>query len=63
MAGPARDNIIMTVRLSSQSHHTFLTVNWEDVLDEICRSNIIQRDNLKFIKVNYSRELMRKYIL
>ena len=26
-------------------------VNWEDILDEICRSNILQRDNLKFIKV------------
>ena len=25
-------------------------VNWEQILDEICRSNIIQRDNLKFAR-------------
>ena len=24
--------------------------NWEDVCDEICRSNIIQRDNQKFAR-------------
>jgi len=24
--------------------------NWDDIMDEICRSNIIQRDNIKFAK-------------
>ena len=26
------------------------TENWDDVCDEICRSNIIQRDNQKFAR-------------
>lgn len=28
----------------------FLVDNWDDVCDEICRSNIIQRDNQKFAR-------------
>ena len=27
-----------------------ISVNWDDIMDEICRSNIIQRDNVKFAK-------------
>ena len=38
-------------------------LNWDDILDEICRSNILQRDNLKFIKVRdvVTEELMNRY--
>ena len=28
----------------------FSSDNWDDVCDEICRSNIIQRDNQKFAR-------------
>ena len=28
----------------------FFVDNWDDVCDEICRSNIIQRDNQKFAR-------------
>ena len=26
------------------------SVNWEEIVEEICRSNIIQRDNVKFAR-------------
>ena len=43
-----RAGLVMTT-LSLSSHCTILD-NWDDIMDEICRSNIIQRDNVKFAK-------------
>lgn len=39
-----------SIRSLSRSSSNVFADNWEDVCDEICRSNIIQRDNQKFAR-------------
>ena len=40
-----RNNYVTTF-----SRDALVAVNWEAIMDEICRSNIMQRDNKKFAK-------------
>ena len=41
---------LQTSPLDPLSSSNVFADNWEDVCDEICRSNIIQRDNQKFAR-------------
>ena len=41
---------LQTSPLDTLSSSNVFADNWEDVCDEICRSNIIQRDNQKFAR-------------
>ena len=43
-----RLNLLVTVYTNTL--YNVFADNWEDVCDEICRSNIIQRDNQKFAR-------------
>lgn len=48
--GNATWTLLVTKFIRSSSSSNMCADNWEDVCDEICRSNIIQRDNQKFAR-------------